>query len=159
MQGLCDYIERKSDFTVVNVGYPTTLLDIGTHARYLAHLIDGLEGVEEINFVAHSMGNIVIRHYLHDMISEGVDVGTVVTCLANQPLFIEQLPAVNISYGEEAAEGLQGSASQTKYYKKKLEALNREIAIGLDQVNRGECVEFDFDELMQEVDEELGYKQ
>ncbi len=43
------------------------------------------------------------------------------------------------------------------YYKKKLEALNGEIAIGLEQANRGECVEFDFDELMQEVDEELGY--
>jgi Arc/MetJ-type ribon-helix-helix transcriptional regulator len=43
------------------------------------------------------------------------------------------------------------------YYKKKLEALNREIAIGLEQANRGECIEFDFDELMQEVDEDLGY--
>jgi Arc/MetJ-type ribon-helix-helix transcriptional regulator len=43
------------------------------------------------------------------------------------------------------------------YYKKKLEALNREIAIGLQQANRGECGEFDFDELMQEVDKELGY--
>lgn len=43
------------------------------------------------------------------------------------------------------------------YYRKKLEALNREIAIGLEQANRGECVELDFDELMQEVDEELGY--
>ncbi len=43
------------------------------------------------------------------------------------------------------------------YYKKKLEALNREISIGLQQANRGESVEFDFDELMQEVDDELGY--
>ncbi len=43
------------------------------------------------------------------------------------------------------------------YYKKKLEALNREIAIGLEQANRGEFVEFDFEEFMQEVDEELGY--
>ena len=43
------------------------------------------------------------------------------------------------------------------YYQKKLEALNREIAIGLEQANRGECIEFDFDELMQEVDEEFGY--
>ena len=43
------------------------------------------------------------------------------------------------------------------YYKKKLETLNREIAIGLEQANRGECVEFDFDELMQEVDKELGH--
>ena len=43
------------------------------------------------------------------------------------------------------------------YYQKKLAALNREIAVGLEQANRGECVEFDFDELMQEVDDELGY--
>jgi Arc/MetJ-type ribon-helix-helix transcriptional regulator len=43
------------------------------------------------------------------------------------------------------------------YYQKKLATLNREIAVGLEQANRGECIEFDFDELMQEVDEELGY--
>lgn len=43
------------------------------------------------------------------------------------------------------------------YYQKKLAALNREIAVGLEQANRGECAEFDFDALMQEVDEELGY--
>ncbi len=43
------------------------------------------------------------------------------------------------------------------YYQKKIEALNREIAIGLEQANRGECTEFDFDEFMQEMDEELGY--
>jgi len=43
------------------------------------------------------------------------------------------------------------------YYKKKLEALNKEIGIGLLQANRGESVGFDFDELMQEVDDELGY--
>ena len=66
MQGLCDYIKANSDFTVINVGYPTTLLGIDAHARYLAHLIDNLHGVEEIDFVAHSMGNIVIRHYLKD---------------------------------------------------------------------------------------------
>jgi len=39
-----------------------------------------------------------------------------------------------------------------------LAALDREIAIGLEQAKRGECVEFDFDGLMKEVDEELGYK-
>ena len=43
------------------------------------------------------------------------------------------------------------------YYKKKLEAINREIAIGLEQANKGECVEIDFDEIMQEVDNQLGY--
>jgi Arc/MetJ-type ribon-helix-helix transcriptional regulator len=45
------------------------------------------------------------------------------------------------------------------YYKKRLEVLNREIAIGIAQADKGECIAFDFDELMQEVDEELGYKE
>jgi len=44
-----------------------------------------------------------------------------------------------------------------KYKNDQLTALNCEIAIGLEQANRGECVEFDFNELMKEVDEELGY--
>lgn len=39
----------------------------------------------------------------------------------------------------------------------KLEALQREIAIDLEAANRGEVAEFDFDEFMQEMDEELGY--
>jgi len=44
-----------------------------------------------------------------------------------------------------------------KYKNDQLTALNREIAIGLEQANRGDCIVFDFDELMKEVDEELGY--
>jgi Arc/MetJ-type ribon-helix-helix transcriptional regulator len=43
------------------------------------------------------------------------------------------------------------------FYKKKLDTLKREIAIGLEQANRGEVAEFDFDQFMQEMDEELGY--
>ena len=34
------------------------------HAQSLARIITHLDGIEEINFVAHSMGNIVVRHYL-----------------------------------------------------------------------------------------------
>jgi Arc/MetJ-type ribon-helix-helix transcriptional regulator len=59
---------------------------------------------------------------------------------------------------EDAAAFISDSVLKYEtYYKKRLEALNREIAIGPEQANSGKCVEFDFDELMQEVDEELGY--
>jgi hypothetical protein len=60
---------------------------------------------------------------------------------------------------EAALEALadQNIPFTVKGSKKKLEVLNREIAIGLEQANRGEFVEFDFDNLMQEVDDELGY--
>ncbi len=37
------------------------------HARSLRRIIDNLDGIEEINFVGHSMGNIVVRHYLGDL--------------------------------------------------------------------------------------------
>jgi Arc/MetJ-type ribon-helix-helix transcriptional regulator len=43
------------------------------------------------------------------------------------------------------------------YYKKKLEALNHEIAIGLEQANNSECIEFDFDAFINEVDNEIDY--
>ena len=32
----------------------------------MAHVIEHLDGISEINFVAHSLGNIVVRHYLGD---------------------------------------------------------------------------------------------
>src|SRR3970040_1276944 len=40
--------------------------DAADHARALASVMDNLEGIEEINFVAHSLGNLVIRHFLAD---------------------------------------------------------------------------------------------
>ncbi len=39
----------------------------------------------------------------------------------------------------------------------KLERLRREIQLGLDELNRGEGIPFDIDEINQEVEKELGY--
>lgn len=58
------YLELNGGYTVFNVAYPSTRKPIGDHARSLAGVIDNLHGIDQINFVAHSMGNIVIRHYL-----------------------------------------------------------------------------------------------
>jgi pimeloyl-ACP methyl ester carboxylesterase len=68
MAKLCKYLEKEGGFTVVNVSYPSTRRSIADHARSLSRLIENLDGIEEINFVAHSMGNIVIRRYLGDTI-------------------------------------------------------------------------------------------
>ncbi len=67
MEGLTEYLEEKGKLTVVNVGYPSTMAKIDEHALSLASVIQYLEGVEQISFVAHSMGNLVIRHYLNDV--------------------------------------------------------------------------------------------
>lgn len=63
---LCNHLKRKGGYTVFNVAYPSTRQSIADHARALAKIIQNLDGIEEINFVGHSMGNIVVRHYLAD---------------------------------------------------------------------------------------------
>ena len=67
MDGLCRFLREQGGYQVFNFGYPSTRADIAEHARSLRHIIENLDGVEEINFVAHSMGNIVVRHYLGDL--------------------------------------------------------------------------------------------
>ncbi len=65
MQPLCDYLEEKGDFQVLAVSYASSRADITEHARSLARVVTNLgDDVKEINFVAHSMGNLVIRRYL-----------------------------------------------------------------------------------------------
>ena len=69
MEPLCHCL-RQGGYQVFNVGYPSTRDDIAEHARSLRHVINSLDGIDEINFVGHSMGNIVIRHYLGDLTRE-----------------------------------------------------------------------------------------
>ena len=69
MNSLSEYLAEEGGLEVVNVGYPSTIGEIGEHAGSLTSVIQHLEGVEKIHFVAHSMGNIVIRHCLNDLAS------------------------------------------------------------------------------------------
>ena len=74
MDSLCVCLQ-KGGYHVFNVEYPSTQQDIGQIAKSLRHIIDHLDGIDEINFVGHSMGNIVIRHYLGDLASERAGQG------------------------------------------------------------------------------------
>ena len=67
MDELSEYISEEGGLEVVNVGYPSTLGEIGGYADSLLSVLRHLEGVETVSFVAHSMGNIVIRHTLADI--------------------------------------------------------------------------------------------
>ncbi len=66
MEGLCDYL-HDGGYTVVNFGYGSTIDDINRVAESLDSVIRHLDGVENVSFVAHSMGNVVVRRYLYDM--------------------------------------------------------------------------------------------
>jgi hypothetical protein len=71
MEPLCKYLREKSDYHVVNVTYASTRLPVGQHAANLAKVVDGLGQVDELNFVGCSLGNLVIRRYLHDCTTGG----------------------------------------------------------------------------------------
>jgi len=70
LKKLGDYLRQESDYTVLDMSYASTRFELASHARSLAKVIERLDGVEEINFVAHSLGNLVIRHYLADETDE-----------------------------------------------------------------------------------------
>ncbi len=53
-------------YHVAYVSYPSTRQGITDHARDISHLLNGLEGVQDIVFVAHSMGGLVMRQVLAD---------------------------------------------------------------------------------------------
>ncbi len=55
---------EEAGYQVIAFDYPSTRCAISDSAEYLAKVIRGLEGVDEINFVCHSMGGLVIRAYL-----------------------------------------------------------------------------------------------
>ncbi len=66
MSRMARYLEEQGGYSVFNVNYPTTRGSLAEHAADLANVVRSLEGISEINFVAHSLGNLVIRHYLGD---------------------------------------------------------------------------------------------
>jgi pimeloyl-ACP methyl ester carboxylesterase len=63
---LGDYLAEHGNYEVVNVSYPSTQADVQAHAKSLAKVLDNLEGVDEVSFVAHSLGNLVVRDWLHE---------------------------------------------------------------------------------------------
>jgi hypothetical protein len=66
-EDMVEFLRTHSKYTVLSVGYASTQADVASHAGVLARVIEHLgEHVTEINFIAHSLGNIVIRHYLSD---------------------------------------------------------------------------------------------
>lgn len=66
MASLAKYLKDEGGYEVINVGYPTTRATLDWHAQHLADVIDGVPHASEINFVGHSLGNLVVRHYLGD---------------------------------------------------------------------------------------------
>lgn len=63
------YLEKslqKAGYQVHNLGYPSTDVPIEEAAARIREKVMAISGVKRINFVGHSMGNLVIRMVLAD---------------------------------------------------------------------------------------------
>jgi pimeloyl-ACP methyl ester carboxylesterase len=67
MQPMSDYLHQHGDFTSINFQYASTRKNVGYHAVALKSVMESLgPQVTEIDFIGHSLGNIVVRRYLGD---------------------------------------------------------------------------------------------
>ncbi len=67
LAGVGTYLTDNIDATIVQFGYASTRGTLEDHAAALAKVIERLDtGVDQIDIVAYSMGNLVVRRYLYD---------------------------------------------------------------------------------------------
>jgi pimeloyl-ACP methyl ester carboxylesterase len=57
---------EKDGYMVVGFDYPSTQIDIQQAAGYLNRVIQSLDGIEEIDFVVHSLGGLVARSWFKE---------------------------------------------------------------------------------------------
>jgi pimeloyl-ACP methyl ester carboxylesterase len=69
--GMASFLETNGNFEALNISYPSTMAEVEGHAQSLRRIIENLTGVDEIDFVAHSLGNLVVRSYLDEAVQEG----------------------------------------------------------------------------------------
>ena len=55
---------KRQGYVPINIEYASTRAPIEEHAQAVHRILQQLEGIDEIHFVGHSMGNLVWRRYL-----------------------------------------------------------------------------------------------
>jgi pimeloyl-ACP methyl ester carboxylesterase len=66
MSPLASYLREHHGGTVMSFGYASPRAGIDDHARSLADVIAGIPAADRISFVAHSLGNLVVRRWMAD---------------------------------------------------------------------------------------------
>lgn len=78
MARMAEFLRENSEATVYNFEYASTRFKVADHAASLARVVQALGEARQVSFVGHSLGNLVVRHYLHtryEAEDAGADVG------------------------------------------------------------------------------------
>ncbi len=67
MNELARYLKEQLGYEIVNVSYASTRASLEDHARALESIIANMPEATQIDVVAHSLGNLVLRRYLYDV--------------------------------------------------------------------------------------------
>ncbi len=60
-------VAEQTGWQSIVLGYPSTRGSVSDHASMLDEAITHLDGVRKLYFVAHSLGNLVVRRWFHDL--------------------------------------------------------------------------------------------
>ena len=71
MQGMSQYLTEQGGLCVINFGYASVHGPAQKQAYELESVIRNLRGVRQVSFVAHSLGNIVVRNLLFKLQVQG----------------------------------------------------------------------------------------
>lgn len=67
MDSLAKHLNQKMDCTTIAFEYASTRASVASHASALREVIDGLPKGTELDFIGHSLGNIVVRYAIGDL--------------------------------------------------------------------------------------------
>lgn len=112
MRHMAKHLRDEGKLTTLQFGYASTRAEVAEHAKSLSYVLENLPQAEEINFVAHSLGNIVVRRYLGGHLDE-VKPTDAKASAGNAPLALppgDGQPAVSLSNRSEGGSP-SGSAS------------------------------------------------
>ncbi|MCA9137482.1 MAG: hypothetical protein KDB00_12005 [Planctomycetales bacterium] len=71
MKSLDNHLAKNGMPDSIRFSYASTRASIGDHAAALRELLEDLPANDTFSFVGHSMGNIVVRHAIGDLQSDG----------------------------------------------------------------------------------------
>ena len=73
MQPLVKHLRGQLDATVLTVGYASPRTGIDGHGASLGRVVAGLPDATRLSFVGHSLGNIVVRRWMHQAPAADLD--------------------------------------------------------------------------------------